>query len=143
MVDHDPVFLDATLRPNPPMSPKVLKLTLALVASLNLAFASYFVFRGAWPVMPFMGLDVALLAWAFRASVRASKKSEHVTLTRELGSVDYLYSRSRLAVRAGRPGIGGDVNVARFGDDHVAAILGEEVVDGNKDLAHFHRRCAV
>ncbi len=40
--------------------------------------------RGAWPVMPFMGLDVVLLAWAFRASRRAARREEHVILTPSL-----------------------------------------------------------
>jgi uncharacterized membrane protein len=51
---------------------------------MNAAFAIYFVSRGAWPMMPFMGIDIALLAWAFRASTRAAKREEHVVLTPSL-----------------------------------------------------------
>jgi uncharacterized membrane protein len=79
--DREPVLFEATLRPNPPMPPGALRLVLALVASVNLAFGLFFVLRGAWLVTPFMGLDIALLAWAFRASVRASRRSERVVLT--------------------------------------------------------------
>ena len=82
MAAHDPVLLDATLRPNPPMPPVVQAYVLAAVAGFNLIFATAFVLQGAWPVMPFMGLDIALLAWAFRASTRASRRREHITLTR-------------------------------------------------------------
>ena len=60
----EPVLLDETLRPNPPMSPRALKLVLIAVATINLIFALSFVAQGAWPIAPFMGLDVALLAWA-------------------------------------------------------------------------------
>jgi uncharacterized membrane protein len=84
MQAQDPVLLDATLRPNPPAPPIMLAYVLGVVALMNLGFASYFVLRGAWPVTPFMGLDVALLAWAFRASTRASRRSERVMLTRSL-----------------------------------------------------------
>ncbi|HEY2070525.1 MAG TPA: DUF2244 domain-containing protein [Rhizomicrobium sp.] len=77
----DPVLLDTTLRPNPPMSPKVLKLVLGIVAGINLVFALSFVVQGAWPIAPFMGLDVALLAWAFRESRIAASAFERVTLT--------------------------------------------------------------
>lgn len=77
----DPVFLDAILRPNPPMRPEVLRVILVIVLAINLAFAMGFVLRGAWPIAPFMGLDVALLAWAFRASRIAAQASEHVRLT--------------------------------------------------------------
>ena len=67
---RDPVFLDAVLRPNPPMSPAVLLAILAVVALMNIGFGALFVLRGAWPVTPFMGLDVALLAWAFHRTTR-------------------------------------------------------------------------
>jgi len=77
----DPVLLDARLRPNPPMSPRALLIVLMVVAAINLAFAGYFLSRGAWPVTPFMGADVALLAWAFHASRLAARAFERVTLT--------------------------------------------------------------
>lgn len=77
----DPVFLDAILRPNPPMSVGALRVVLAVVAAANLAFAIGFMLRGAWPIAPFMGLDVALLAWALRASRLAAQAYEHIRLT--------------------------------------------------------------
>jgi uncharacterized membrane protein len=78
---NEPVFLDALLRPNPPLSPHVLLMVLIVVALMNIAFGALFVLRGAWLVTPFMGADVALLAWAFRASRIAARAYEHVTLT--------------------------------------------------------------
>jgi uncharacterized membrane protein len=81
------ILLDAVLRPSPPLSPRVLRAILAAVAVINLVFALSFVLRGAWPIAPFMGLDVVLLAWAFRASTIAAQREEHVTLTRERLSV--------------------------------------------------------
>jgi uncharacterized membrane protein len=75
------VLLDTVLRPAPPLPPRALLLILVAVTSINVAFALYFILHGAWPVMPFMGLDVALLAWAFRASQRAARHEEHVLLT--------------------------------------------------------------
>jgi uncharacterized membrane protein len=77
----DPVFLDAVLRPNPPMSRGALRIILAIVAAANLAFAIGFMLRGAWPIAPFMGLDVALLAWALRASRLAAQAYEHIKVT--------------------------------------------------------------
>lgn len=82
MNDREPVLFEATLRPNPPMTPGALRLALGLVAAVNLAFGIVFVLRGAWLVTPFMGLDVLLLSWAFRASLRAAQRREHVLLTR-------------------------------------------------------------
>lgn len=74
-------LLDQVLRPSPPMPPRALLTILCIVAVMNFLFAGYFVLQGAWPVMPFMGADVALLAWAFQTSVKASKREEQVTLT--------------------------------------------------------------
>lgn len=77
-------ILDAVLKPNPPMPPRLLLAVLGVVSLFNLAFALNFVLRGAWPIAPFMGADVALLAWAFRASSLAARRYEHLTLTTDL-----------------------------------------------------------
>lgn len=75
------VFLDAVLRPNPPMNPRALLIILIIVALINFIFGLSFVLHGAWPIMPFLGADVGLLAWAFYASRRAAKRYETVTVT--------------------------------------------------------------
>ncbi len=77
------VLLDQVLRPSPPLAPPVLRAILGAVAVINLVFALSFVLRGAWPIAPFLGLDVLLLAWAFRASTRAAKREERVTLSKD------------------------------------------------------------
>lgn len=79
-MDQD-VLLDLVLRPNPPMGPRALLVVLGLVACVNLALAAGFVVRGAWPMAPFLGADVALLAWALRTSAAAASREEQVTLT--------------------------------------------------------------
>jgi uncharacterized membrane protein len=80
---NDTVLLDAVLRPSPPMKPRALLIILGIVVLMNAAFATYFVLKGAWPVMPFLGLDIALLAWAFRASTIAARREERVRITPE------------------------------------------------------------
>lgn len=82
------VLLDKVLRPAPPLGTRAMLAVLGVVAAMNFAFALTFVLRGAWPVMPFMGLDVALLAWAFRAARRAATREEHVVVTPSLLSVE-------------------------------------------------------
>ncbi len=84
----EPILFDATLRPNPPMRAATLKGILVAVTVINLAFGCYFVLRGAWPVTPFMGADVALLAWAFQASRNAAARREQVRVTPDLLRVD-------------------------------------------------------
>jgi uncharacterized membrane protein len=79
-VRSEPLLLDETLRPSPPLSARTLAMIVAVVAAINLGFILYFVSKGAWPVAPFMGLDVALLAWAFRESRIAARAHERITL---------------------------------------------------------------
>ena len=81
MSGGDPVLLDRTLRPSPPMPPAALRWIVIAVGCFYLVFAIGFALRGAWLVTPFMGLDVVLLAWAFRASLRAARNHERVLLT--------------------------------------------------------------
>src|SRR5512146_580695 len=87
-MNSEPLLMSATLRPSPPMAPRTLLVILAVVASFNIAFALSFILRGAWPIAPFMGLDVVLLAWAFRASTIAARRFEQVTLTPSLLRVE-------------------------------------------------------
>jgi len=75
------VLLDATLKPNPPMSAGALKLVVTGVAGVNLGFGLVLVLHGAWPVTPFMGADVALLAWALNAARVAARAFEQIRLT--------------------------------------------------------------
>jgi uncharacterized membrane protein len=81
MADESDILLDRVLRPSPPLAPRTLLGILGAVALINIAFALSFILRGAWPIAPFMGLDVVLLGWAFRASTLSAKREERVTLT--------------------------------------------------------------
>jgi uncharacterized membrane protein len=84
MASENGVLLDQVLRPSPPMPARTLLAILGFVIFINAAIALYFVLRGAWPIAPFLGADVALLAWAFRASLNAARREERVTLTPSL-----------------------------------------------------------
>lgn len=77
------IFFDAVLAPNRPLPPVGLFLVLAGIGSLSFICGVLFVLKGAWPVTPFFGADVALLAWALHASTRESRKRERLTLTVE------------------------------------------------------------
>jgi uncharacterized membrane protein len=77
----DRVLFDAVLEPNRPLGPTGHALVLGFVAVVSLIAGVLFALFGAWPVTPFLGADVALLALAMNASVRASRKRERLTLT--------------------------------------------------------------
>ena len=77
------VFFDAVLTPNRPLPLFGLFLVLAGIGAISFICGVLFVLRGAWPVTPFFGADVALLAWALHASTRESRRRERLTLTAE------------------------------------------------------------
>jgi uncharacterized membrane protein len=77
----DRVLFDAVLEPNRPLGMRGHALVLGFVALVSLVAGTLFALQGAWPVTPFFGADVALLALAMNASVRASRKRERLTLT--------------------------------------------------------------
>ncbi len=73
-----PFTMDAELAPNrslPNPAFTVLMLTLAAVSFFS---GILFVSMGAWPVMPFFGLDVLLVWLAFRVSYRDGRMREYV-----------------------------------------------------------------
>jgi len=96
MTAQSDILLDQVLRPSPPMAPRVLIRILIGVALMNLAFVAYFVSKGAWPIAPFMGLDVVLLGWAFRASTIAARREEHIVLTPSELSVERRFPKKPL-----------------------------------------------
>jgi uncharacterized membrane protein len=79
--DGDPVFLDAVLRPAPPLSAHAMVLVLGAVGLVNFILGVIFVLKGAWPVMPFLGLDVLLLVWAFHRCRQRAQGYEHIVLS--------------------------------------------------------------
>jgi uncharacterized membrane protein len=87
-MNAEPLLLNTILRPSPPMNARILAAILVVVTAFNIAFGLSFVLRGAGPIAPFMGLDVALLAWAFRASTLAAKRHECIVLTPSLLKVE-------------------------------------------------------
>jgi uncharacterized membrane protein len=70
------------------MSPQMRRCIVVGLVAMNTIFAGLFVLRGAWPVVPFMGTDVLLLAWALNASGKAANRREEVRLTGSVLRVD-------------------------------------------------------
>jgi uncharacterized membrane protein len=75
--------LDLTLRPPPPLDRRTARLLVGAAALVMLLAALRFWAVGAWLVAPFLLVDAALLAWAFRASRRASRAYERLRLCGE------------------------------------------------------------
>ena len=71
----------AVLTPHRSLSPKGFAVQMALVCIVSFGTGLLFYLLGAWPVMGFMGLDVALIYIAFKLNYRAARLYETVDLT--------------------------------------------------------------
>ncbi|MCG2840491.1 DUF2244 domain-containing protein [Sandaracinobacter sp. RS1-74] len=80
MPPRKPAIFDLELRPSRPMQPRQMWLLLAGVALLFGLMGLRFLFLGAWPILPFMLLDLGLLWWALGESKRSGRQSEHLRL---------------------------------------------------------------
>lgn len=71
----------ATLRPYRSLSRKGFLILMGVLIGLNFAAGTAFYLLGAWPVAPFLGLDVALVWWAFRKNYSDALKEEQFEVT--------------------------------------------------------------
>jgi uncharacterized membrane protein len=74
------MLLDLTLTPNRSFDPRHTRWLILAVGGIFFVGSLRFLVLGAWPVIPFMVADVALLAWAFRANYAAARGHERLTL---------------------------------------------------------------
>ena len=68
----EPTLFSAIITPHRSLSAKGFVLVMALVGGMSFIGGMFFFWMGAWPVIGFLGLDVALVYWAFRANYRAA-----------------------------------------------------------------------
>ena len=81
-----PIF-SARLTPHRSLSRDNMRLLIGLFAGACILTSLPFLFLGAWPVAGFMGLDIALLYWAFRANFRDARASQVIAADQELEDV--------------------------------------------------------
>ena len=77
----EPTLFSAIITPHRSLSGTGFLVVMALVGGLSFIGGMFFFLLGAWPVVGFLGLDVALVYWAFRANYRAAAAFEEVTVT--------------------------------------------------------------
>src|SRR5512137_97804 len=69
------------LAPNCSLTPESARHFVGGLAVVTFAVAGYFALQGLWPVLPFAGLEIGLLWWAVRASMRAGRARELIVIT--------------------------------------------------------------
>jgi uncharacterized membrane protein len=78
-----PVHLDAVLTPNRSLGARAFFWLMLAFAGLNAVIAAYFIAKGAWPVLIFNAIDVALLYGAFHINFRDGRAWERVLVCAE------------------------------------------------------------
>jgi uncharacterized membrane protein len=90
------VLLDLTLTPNRSLGRRHARWLLIGVGGLLALGSLRFLALGLWPVVPFLLVDLALLAWALRASYRSGRGHERLVLD------DHALVVTRVAANGGR-----------------------------------------
>ncbi|WP_417455050.1 DUF2244 domain-containing protein [Kiloniella sp.] len=75
------LLFNAILRPNRSLSKKGFRFLMGFILSIILISGLGFFLAGAWPVLGFLGLDVALIYFAFRFSYRSGGQYELIEMT--------------------------------------------------------------
>lgn len=69
------------ISPNCSLSTRGALLFFGCVCAGSFAVAAFWAARGFWPVLPFAGLEMALLGWALRASMKRGQRRETITVS--------------------------------------------------------------
>lgn len=77
----EPTLFSALLTPHRSLSGAGFFVVMGLIAGISFVGGVVFFIVGAWPVIGFLGLDVALVYWAFRTSYSRAAAYEEVTVT--------------------------------------------------------------
>lgn len=97
-----PLFA-AELTPRRSINPRGLRVLAALVIVFCALPALVFFSVGAWPILGFMGLDIAVIAWALWASFTTGPRRETVTLWADKLELVATDARGAVSARLFRP----------------------------------------
>ena len=76
------------IRPNCALSPRGARLFFLSACTPPLLIATFLALRGFWPVLPFAGLELALLAWALHGSLERGHYRQSITVTEDQVSIE-------------------------------------------------------
>ena len=121
---------ERVLLPHRSLPPRSFHLLILILGLISLSVGIGFVSIGAWPVMGFFGLDVALVYFAFRLNYRSARRSETIRLAGDVFTVE------RVDVR-------GERRMWRFQPFWLRVILEERGDEWNRLLVASHGRSLV
>lgn len=77
------LLFTARLTPYRSLGPRGFRILIGLVGLVCFVVGLVFFIAGLWPVMGFLGLDVLMIYWAFKASYKSGRAYEEVEVSRE------------------------------------------------------------
>lgn len=77
----EPEIFSAIITPHRSLSSTGFLIFMLCIGAVSFASGVMFLLLGAWPVFGFLGLDVLLVYWAFRANYRSARAYEEVKVT--------------------------------------------------------------
>ncbi len=78
---REPPLFSAIITPHRSLGRTGFLVVMGLIGGISFVGGVLFFILGAWPVIGFLGIDVVLVYWAFRANYRAAAAFEEVTVT--------------------------------------------------------------
>ncbi len=81
MEHSNPKSWRATLTPHRSLTRHGFLILMTIIAGLSFAIGLFFYSIGAWPVVGFMGVDVALIWWAFNKNFADARCAERIEIT--------------------------------------------------------------
>jgi uncharacterized membrane protein len=131
--DPDPSarpFFERVLLPHRSLPSRNFHLLMGVLGVISLAVGVGFVSVGAWPVIGFFGLDVALVYLAFRLSYRSARQRETLRLAGDAFTVE-------------RVSVQGERRKWQFQPFWLRVILEERADSSNRLLVASHGRSVV
>jgi len=113
------IFFERELLPYRSLPPRGFNILMLGLGALSIVVGIVFVSLGAWPVVGFFGLDVALVYLAFRLSYRSARQRETLRLADEELTVE-------------RVGVRGDRRLWRFQPFWVRVVFEERPDESNR-----------
>jgi uncharacterized membrane protein len=99
----EPTLFSAIVTPHRSLSRVGFLVVMGLVGGISFVAGIFFLLLGAWPVVGFLGLDVLLIYWAFRANFRAAAAFEEVTITPSQLRLRWVSHKGKIAERVLNP----------------------------------------
>jgi uncharacterized membrane protein len=130
-------FFERVLLPHRSLSPRGFHLLMAVLALISLAIGIGFVSVGAWPVVGFFGLEVALVYLAFRLSYRSARQSKAISVPGKAQQVNCATALACFFQRGVQNGAHAEIGGVRRRNLLLAPALRLQTVKGGAVLAQF------